>query len=190
MPANEMPAPPAATAPETARPAAPVPSSPAQPAPAASAPAPNSFVARYASKSAPTYDWGQFCDFLFNHSVRDRLKITPSMARSCPAVWTENELRLSPEAHILASDFRMSTVEIETALRDYVDGPPPRLVIETPPEVQTDAALAETFGKHKALKHCVEILGARVERCYRIQHPGRTGEDNKNSEYPEGEHHA
>lgn len=161
---------------------------PASPAPASSSA--NSFVARYAPKPAPAYDWGQFCDFLFSHSVKDRLKITPSMARSCPAVWTENELRLSPEAHILASDFRMSTMEIEAALRDYVDGPPPRLVIELPPEVQTDAALVETFNNHEALKPCFEILGAKVDRCYRIQRPGKPGEVSKTSEDTEGENNA
>ena len=196
-PAPDAPAPgaPMAAAPAdaSAGPAAAEPSSPQQARTEAApepAPAPDSFVARYAPKPAPSYDWGQFCDYLFSHSVKDRLKITPSLARSCPAVWTEGELRLSPEAHILASDFRTSRSEIEAALRDYVEGPPPRLVIETPPEVQTDAALVEAFNRHEALKPCFDILGARVDRCYRIQRPGKTSEDSKTSEYPEGETHA
>ena len=139
-------------------------------------PTPGSFTERYAPPP-PKYDWLQFCDFLFAHRAGDKLGITRSVARSCPAIWTEGELRLAPTAHIIASQFRMAKGEMEFALRDYVGGPPPRIVIETPPEVPTDAELVEVFSKHEALKPCFEILGARVDRCYRIQRPHKTRED-------------
>jgi DNA polymerase-3 subunit gamma/tau len=86
------------------------------------------------------------------------------LLRSVAATWKDGVLRLAPKAETQQFQLERGREELMAALAAYGAGQT-RLEIVAPRPYRPEAELIDEFSQKPELRHCLEVLNARVKGC-------------------------
>lgn len=117
----------------------------------------------HSSGTAPR-DWSAFCDFCATWQESGHSVPRAHLLRSVTAQWDNDGLRLTPKAETQLHQLERQREDLMAALAAYGAGQP-LLDIVPPRPYRPEAELVEEFSRRPELRHCLEVLNARVKGC-------------------------
>ena len=109
-------------------------------------------------------NWATFCDFCANRQEAGRDMPRQHLLRSVSATWQDGVLRLAPKAETQMFQLERGREELIAALAAYGAGPT-RLEIVAPRPYRPEAELIDEFSQKPELRHCLDVLNARIKGC-------------------------
>ena len=109
-------------------------------------------------------NWAAFCDFCTTWQNGGRDMPRQHLLRSVAATWKDGVLRLAPKAETQQFQLERGREELMAALAAYGAGQT-RLEIVVPRPYRPEAELIDEFSQKPELRHCLEVLNARVKGC-------------------------
>ena len=132
-----------------------------RPAASAAQPAPQAHPAQHGQAAC---NWAAFCDFCANWQEAGRDMPRQHLLRSVGATWKDGVLRLAPKAETQLFQLERGREDLIAALAAYGAGPT-QLDIVAPRPYRPEAELIDEFSQKPELRHCIEVLNARIKGC-------------------------
>lgn len=117
-------------------------------------------------------NWADFCDFCSSWQSAGRDMPRQHLLRSVSATWSDGVLRLVPKAETQMFQLERGREELTAALAAYGAGQT-QLEIIAPRPYRPEAELIEEFSQKPELRHCLEVLNARVKNCRPVDQDNR-----------------
>jgi len=114
--------------------------------------------------SGAACNWADFCDFCTSWQGAGRDMPRQHLLRSVGATWINGVLRLAPKAETQMSALERGREELMAALVAYGAGQT-QLDIVAPRPYRPEAELIDEFSQRPELRHCLEVLNARLKGC-------------------------
>ena len=120
--------------------------------------------AQPAQQNQAACNWAAFCDFCASRQEAGRDMPRQHLLRSVGATWKDGILRLAPKAETQMFQLERGREELLAALTAYGAGQT-RLEIVAPRPYRPEAELIDEFSQKPELRHCLEVLNARIKGC-------------------------